>query len=167
MDTLITTGVVLSSHGVHGYVKVQSLSGEMRHFRRMKKILLVHDQEKQEFQVDDFRPNGKTLLMKLKGIDSPEEAKAYANWHVQVRRKHAAALKKGEFYAADIEGCDLVKGDETLGTVVHICDYNGHLFIEAKNLEGAVTLIPYQDRYVGAVNIKKRRIELLADWLLR
>ncbi|MGC9313709.1 MAG: ribosome maturation factor RimM, partial [Sediminispirochaetaceae bacterium] len=42
MERLVV-GIVRTSHGIKGYVKVMSLSGEQRHFLNMKEVHLLKD----------------------------------------------------------------------------------------------------------------------------
>ena len=90
MKGMMATGRVQSAHGVKGYLKVESYSGEIRHLLKLHSLVLENNGKEETFEVEDSRKNGKKILLKLKGIDSPEEAKRLSNWVVWVARRKAA-----------------------------------------------------------------------------
>lgn len=102
-------------------------------------------------------------MVKLSGLESPEVARNYSGWEVWVDRKHAARLKKGEFYLADILGCDLVRTGVVIGTVRDVFESSSRAFFEVKG-EGGNMLIPLEEKFVGRIDINARTIELLFDW---
>ena len=74
---LLAVGRVQTSHGLKGYLKVRSLSGEIEHFLRLKSVHLGFSGVLTPFRVEDVRRGVGTVLLKLAGIDTRETAAGY------------------------------------------------------------------------------------------
>lgn len=165
MEGYLATARIQRPHGVKGYLRLESFSGETKHLLRLKKIILEGESEKIHFAVEDSVLNGKSVLMKLKGVDTPEAGRRYSNWTVWVDRKKAAGRKRKEYYAADLTGCELVDGGECVGVVEAVSGSGSAAYIEIRDLNGEAYLLPFLNRYFGKVDLKKKRIELNGSWL--
>lgn len=166
MNDFIAIGNIRTSHGVKGLLKVRSYSGETDHFFELEEVTLKDRRGREKrFDVERCLLNGKELLMKLKGIDSREAGKFYANWEVWVPREKAAPLDEGEFYYADLLGSRLYHGDVTLGRVVNVCDGGGGTLIQVERPEGEKFFVPFRKEFIGEVDIESGAIELLEIWV--
>jgi 16S rRNA processing protein RimM len=164
---VFTLGVVGRPHGVRGFFRVHSLSGETAHFRVLAAVTLyAADGREQVFSVEECRPAGKDVLIKLRGINSPEEAARYRAWEIRAGREYACPLKEGEYYTADLCGCALVCGAKTAGTVKSVIETGAHDILEVADAGGKTFFIPFVEAHVGKVDIVSRSIELKSDWLL-
>ncbi|MFI3258275.1 MAG: ribosome maturation factor RimM, partial [Spirochaetales bacterium] len=101
-------GIIRSSHGLTGNVKVASTSGEVEHFFNITEVTLKNGEIEKNFVVESVKGGSPTLYMKFKGIDSPEDAKTYFGWKILVPKTMACPLKEGEFYVEDLKGCSLI-----------------------------------------------------------
>lgn len=163
----LAIGSVRTSHGVKGLLKVQSYSGEVDHFWDLKDIYLKDRKgRKKRFTVERVVPNGQEILMKLQGIDTPEVGKSYANWEIWVPREQAAPCEEGEFYFADLTGCELYHGDLIIGQVLCVLEAGGGDLLEIKRGEGENIFVPFRDEFIGDVNVKERKIELKELWVI-
>lgn len=162
----IAIGNIRTSHGVKGYMKVRSFSGELEHFLKLKEVALRKDSREIFFNVEDIKKQSAGLLIKLEKINSPEEAKKYANWEIWVDRKNAAPLSRGEFYSSDLNDCSLVYNGEALGTVKAVCDGGIYDLLEVEKTDGKTVMVPFHKEYLGKIDIKTRKIELKVDWIL-
>lgn len=166
MDGMLATGRVLKPHGIKGHLKVESLSGEIKHLLRLRSLILSNDTDARQFDVEETIKSGKGVLFKLKGIDNPEDGKLFSNWLVWVDRKKAVSRKRNEFYAADLAGCGLYVNGEQVGTVSAVCDHNSEAFLEIHGVGGDKYLFPFTEKYFGKIDLKNERIEFKEGWLL-
>ena len=158
----LVIGNIRTSHGVKGLLKVHSYSGEVNHFLDLKEVILKDRRGREKhFSVERCMPNGKELLMKLKGIDTPELGKTYANWEILVPRELAAPCQEGEFYYADLTGCRLYNGDQTLGTVKSVTDGGGGTLLQIERPGGETFYVPFRKEFIGEVDVEKKEIELI------
>ncbi len=166
MNDQIAIGSVRTTHGVRGYLKVRSFSGEYSHFFNLKSITLRKDSTDRKFEIESVKPNGNQILMKLKGIDTPEQGKLFSSWEIWVPREEAAPLDAGEFYHADLVGCHLFLSDKKVGTVVSVIEGGGGELLEVKTEDNTAKLIPFNKVFIGPIDIKEKKIELLEGWIL-
>ncbi|MDR3200604.1 MAG: ribosome maturation factor RimM [Spirochaetales bacterium] len=163
---ILAIGVIRKPHGIRGYMKVQSLSGEQRHFFSLKTVSLCGGGTEKTLAIEDCVSGAQDLLIKFEGIGTPEEAAAYRGWEIRVRREQACPLAPGQYYIAELLGCALVCGGKNLGTLNDVIDGAAHQTLEVVNAEGKAFLIPFVEAHVGEVNLEARTIELKSEWLL-
>jgi len=117
-------------------------------------------------KVESTRWTGDHLLLKFVGIDSPEEAKLWADFELWVPRNQAAPLDEGEVYLADLIGCSLVFAGEARGVVKGFLEGASAVLLEVEKPDGAACVVPFMEVYLGNIDLTGRTIELKVDWIL-
>jgi 16S rRNA processing protein RimM len=143
-----------------------SFSGETEHFFKLERIILKDKDLSRSFEVEEVKPNGDQLLMKLKGIDTPEEGKLYSRWEIWVPRELASPCEENEFYHADLIGCKLMMKGEVLGSVRSIMEGGGDDLLEIIMNDGETKIVPFNAVFIGPIDTDKKEIELLEGWIL-
>lgn len=194
MTEQFTVGIVRGSHGLTGEFKVESTSGEYEHFARMEEVTLTDGSTKKTFKVEQTKEAVGTLYMKLAGINSPEEAAKFNKWEIVVPRKYAHQLQKGEWYVEDLKGCSIYyKGekknenlptltDDVVGTVTNVMEGGSGYLVEISlsescsflndsikfNKDGSVrtVFVPFNNQFIGEVDVENRKIQLMHLWIL-
>jgi 16S rRNA processing protein RimM len=162
----LVIGRIRASHGIRGEVKVQSISGEDSHIRKLKKIWLrLSNGLEKELTVRDVRGVLPNLIMAFEEITSPEQARSYRGAELLAPREQAAPLKEGEYYIADLVGCEVVFESTVLGTVTSVWENSNCDMLEVSMTSGETAQLPLQDEFVLSVDIDARRIELKVDWI--
>ncbi len=163
MDDLtdrLVIGHICSSHGIKGFLKVRSLSGEASHFLLLKTVFIRKGERFLSFEVEAVRKTTPAILLKLVGIDSPEEAVQVRGLDIWVERKNAAPLKKGEYYHADLCRCQVIRRNEIIGTVRAVCDGGSADILEVVRPQEKPIMVPFRDHFVREVDVEKRVIVL-------
>jgi len=163
---LFSIGVVRRAHGIHGELKVESLSGESDHFKRLNDVQLCNGSVTETFTVESVRGAARALIVKLAGIDNPERANRYRGWELKTGREHAAQLAEGEHYVADLCGCGVFHKGIRLGTVRSVWENSQADVLEVEIEGGEVRHVPLLDVYVGEIVPAAGRIELRVDWIV-
>jgi 16S rRNA processing protein RimM len=117
-------------------------------------------------KVESTRWTGDNLLLKFVGIDAPETAKLLADFELWVPRDQAAPLEEGEVYLADLVGCSLVFAGAAKGRVTGFLEGASAVLLEVEKTDGTTCVVPYQEVYLGKVDLTGRTIELKVDWIL-
>lgn len=187
MEQLVA-GVVRSAFGVRGALKVESVSGESEHLLKLASVTLrrvagarrsglassvTRDAPNgnehsgvQSFPVESSRRHGETLLvMKLAGIESPEQVREWNGAELLVSRHEAAQCGENEYYIADLVGLTIVHDGESVGTVLSVWDNGASDMLEVKCARG-VQMIPFRSPFIGGVSVEEGTIELLTGWIL-
>jgi 16S rRNA processing protein RimM len=166
MADRIAIGAVRTTHGIRGYLKVRSFSGETEHFFKLDRITLKKGNSSRQFEVEAVKPNGDQLLMKLKGIDTPEEGKLYSNWEIWVPRGMESSLADNEYYHADLCGSRIVLGGADIGIVHSVIESGSSDLLEIRLKDDQMKLVPFNEVFIGSVDVEKKTIELLEGWIL-
>ena len=161
----IAIGKIRTSHGVKGQLKVLSFSGESKHFLKLKELILKKNTREKLFQVEEVKHFGDSVLIKLKGIESPEEGKNYNGWEIWVPKEFAAPLGPEEYYMKDLIGCEIVNNGTVLGTIIGVSGTSLSETLEVKT-ETGVYIIPFMNEYIGDVDLLTRNVELKTVWIL-
>jgi 16S rRNA processing protein RimM len=166
LEGYLAIGNIRTSHGVKGLLKVRSISGESNHFLDLEEVTLKDKKGHfRKYVVEQVAQNGKDLLIKLRGVDTPELGKTFAGWEIWVPREKAAPCNEGEFYYADLVGCRLYHGDKTLGTVLSLLEAGGGTLLEIERSEGEGSFfVPFRKEFIGKVDVTKKTVELLVLW---
>ena len=96
------------------------------------------------------------LLIRLAVTTTKEAVEALRGAELLVSPEHAPPLEEDEFWAEDLEGCAVVDGDRTLGTVARMLPLPS---CEALELEDG-TLVPLVRDCVRSVDIAAKRIDV-------
>ncbi|MBN2659101.1 MAG: 16S rRNA processing protein RimM [Spirochaetales bacterium] len=163
---LIAIGKIRTSHGVKGFVKVVSFSGETDHYFDLKKVTLKSDRSEQDYEIEEVKSLGDSVILKFEGIDTPEKARTLAGYEILVSRENAAPLEEGEFYHADLVQCSLQITGDVIGRVKSIIEGGGGELFEVELNSGETVLIPFRDEFIGEISIDSKLIELKEKWIL-
>ena len=101
MKQVLATGVIRSPHGVRGFVKVHPFSDDFDHFFELKEVTLQRGDKTRKEVIESVQSHSGELLIKFRGIDSPEDARFVSGWDILVPREQASKLGEGEVYTAD------------------------------------------------------------------
>lgn len=101
-------GIIRGTHGLAGNCKVESTSGEFRHFTGMKDVVLRKNGVETKRTIEKVSIGGGILYIKFSGINSPEEAKKLSGSEIVVSREFACPCGKDEYYVEDLKQCQLV-----------------------------------------------------------
>jgi 16S rRNA processing protein RimM len=162
----LAIGLVRGKHGLKGELKVKSFSGDSEHFFPLKQILLCRGERQLDFTVEHVRGHDPAILIKLEGIETPEDASIYQGWEVWADREYASPLDDNEYYVSDICRCTLITGKGEKLKIKNVWEGAPVLMLEVELDSGEVKLVPFQKEFIGTVDIQKKTIDLLSDWLL-
>ena len=181
MTATFAIAVVGSSFGLNGFVKVRSLSGETAHISALETVRLRQGESEKIFSIEKTMPLGANtsgdnefLLMKFRGIDSPEAAGVLKGARVIADRSQAAPLKLGEFYVEDLKGLAVIAanhesdsaGEEILGHITDILEGGNGELAELRLLSGEVKLVPFRKEFFSDIMPEKGCILLKNIWVL-
>jgi 16S rRNA processing protein RimM len=162
----LAIGFIRTSHGLKGTLKVKSFSEETKHLFRLKKVYLKKEGQFVPYRVEKVGRSAGDILFDLKGIDNRDQASDLRGLEIYVERGHAAPLKKGEYYHADICGCAVYRGEELIGRVKAVCAGGNADLLEVDSGAGKTALIPFADPFVDEVDIASGKIFLNAEFEL-
>jgi 16S rRNA processing protein RimM len=162
----LAAGLIRGPHGLRGYLKVRSLSGEDGHFYRLRRCFIRRGEEYLPYEVEAVKGRGGELVLKLSGVGTPEAAADLAGLEIWVDRADASPLAAGEYYLADLCRCRLFRGTEELGKVISVCEAGATDLLEVEDTGGRRFLVPFSAGIVAEVDVAGGRIAVREDFEL-
>ena len=105
-------------------------------------------------------------IVRLEGVHDRAAAQALRGLELTVAAEHAPALGDGEWWAHELEGCEVIAGGRRLGTVVRVIALPSCEALEVLETLGAEPLlVPMVKDAVRRIEAGERRIEVDADFL--
>lgn len=114
MEQLLQVGVISSTHGVRGEVKVFPTTDDANRFKKLKKVILDTGMKKKELEIQGVKFFKQFVILKFKGIDNINDIEKYKGKSLYVTRENSVKLKKDEYFIADLIDMQVVLEDGTL-----------------------------------------------------
>jgi len=162
----LALGRLGAPHGLDGSIKLVSFSGETGHLTKLDEVTLKGNGRSLKARVESVRETGDSALIQFAGYGSPETVRVLSGLELWAPREKAAPLYEDQYYYADLVGCSLVHDGKVIATVAAVCDGGGGDLLEVSRAGGESVYVPFRKEFVGKVDIKGRKIELLAPWIL-
>ena len=158
---LVAVGEVLKPHGLGGEVRVRALTDRPEErFGALTACVLWEPaiDRREACEIASCRFDGETVLVKVRGIDSPEDARALTGRLLAVDRDQALPAPEGCFYPWQMEGAQVLTRDgRVVGRFAGIASGGAQdLWVVAD--AGRERLIPAVAEIVVEVNVSERRI---------
>ncbi len=148
----LQVGKIVGVHGIKGLIKVQHWCDTPADLCRYKRLYLAEDKP---IAVERAVPHGNMVLLKLKGIDTPQQAQALRGIVLRLSREDAV-LPEGRYFIEELIGCQVTDADTglVLGTVqdVSATGANDVWHIEK---DGRTYLLPAIDECIVSVDVEK------------
>lgn len=152
-----TIGRVVASFGIHGELKVQSLSDIPDRFTTLKAVYLLRPTPTR-YTITNVRPyKGDFVLLSLAGIDNLTAAEALRSAELVIPVEQLAKLPPDSYYQHDILGLQVYTLENRLvGTIVDILVTGSNDVYVVKGAEGQQFLIPAIKAVVKQVDLIRR-----------
>lgn len=143
MEEFLKVGVITSTHGLKGEVKVYPTTDDIKRFSFLDACFLETDGKRIPMQVEGCKFFKNMAILKFKGYDSIERVEAFKNCGLWVDREHAVPLEEGEYYIADILDAKVYEEDGSfLGILTDVMETGANDVYVIKLENGKELLIP-------------------------
>lgn len=112
MEEMLQVGVITSTHGVRGEVKVFPTTDDPMRFKKLKKVILDAGKETLPLEIQSVKFFKQFVILKFKGIDNINDIEKYKGKSLFVTRENAVKLKKDEYFIADLIGLKVLDEEE-------------------------------------------------------
>ena len=121
MEQFLQVGIITSPHGIKGEVKVFPTTDDVVRFKKLKEVILEEKRSRRTVEIEQVKFFKNMVILKLKGIDSMNDAEKLRNTPLLVSRENAVKLKPGEYFICDLIGLQVSDEDgKFLGTLTEV-----------------------------------------------
>ena len=143
MQDLLQVGVISSTHGIAGEVKVFPTTDDVNRFDYLKDVILDTGREKLNLTVAGVKYFKNMVILKFKGIDNINDVEKYKRCPLKVTRENAVPLEEDEYYVADLLGLTIVdESGVTIGELIDVIETGANDVYEVKTPDGGHVLLP-------------------------
>ncbi len=155
----VSIGKITKPKGVKGEIRVIPLTDNLLRFRQLDEIAVIDDSgESLTYEVESLVVTGKTILLKLKGVDSRNQAEEFRGKEIVIDKVQIFPLDKGDYYIFQIIGLEAFdENGEYLGEIVDVLKNPGNDVFILRRQEKEY-LIPAVKEIVKNVDLKDRKI---------
>ena len=112
MEDLLQVGILSSTHGVRGEIKVFPTTDDVKRFKKNKEYILGTKNGNMDVRVESVKFFKQFVILKFEGIDTLDDILAYKGCSLYVNRAHAVKLQKDEYFIADLIGVEVFDEDD-------------------------------------------------------
>ena len=157
-DYLIV-GYLRRAHGVHGEMVMEVQTDFPERLKPKTKVFVGKDY--QPMTITTARTHSEGLLIKLNGVDTPEDAVRYRNQLVYVTAGDRPPLPKGQFYVHELIGFDVVDEEEGLiGKLTEIMQTGANDVYVVTRPDAREVLLPVISSVVLDIEAERRQIRV-------
>ena len=121
MEQTLRVGVISSTHGVRGEVKVFPTTDDPNRFKKLKKVILDTGKETLVLEIEHVKFFKNMVILKFKGYDNIEDIEKYKGKDLLVTRDNAVKLEANENFIVDLIGIKVITDEnEELGPLTDV-----------------------------------------------
>ncbi len=159
MEDMLRVGVISSTHGIRGEVKVYPTTDDIERFDRLKEVMLDTGKALIPLRIAGVKYFRQFVILKFEGYDTIESIEKYKGRDLLVSRENAVPLAEGEFYICDIIGFPVVSTqEEELGVLEDVISTGANDVFVVRTPDGKELLLPYIDECIREISLDKKRI---------
>lgn len=150
-------GKIVSTHGIRGEVKVEPWCDSPDFLLDFKTLYL--GKEKRPVEVEKARTHGGMVLLKLKGLNNPEEAAALRGTVLYLDRDDVE-LEEGEYFIQDIIGLEVFDADsgERYGKLTDVTETGANQVYHIRFADEKIRLIPAIPQVVISIDLEAEKV---------
>ena len=159
MQKRLEIGQIVNTFGIKGQVKVVPFTDDITQFDTLKQIYIEKRKNLELFEIEKSNYHKNMIILKLKGIDTPEQAESLRNCYIKINRKDARKLPEGTYFIVDLIGLDVYTDEEKLlGTLEDIYNAGSSDIYVVRTSEGKQILLPAIKDVIKKVDIENKKV---------
>ena len=159
MQKRLEVGQIVNTFGIKGEVKVTPFTDDINRFDNLKKVYVKTRKEDKLYKVEGVRYHKNMVLLKLEGIENPEQAELLKNAYLEIDREDAIPLEEGQYFIVDLIGLDVYTDEgNLLGKVDDIYNTGANDIYVVKDELGKQILLPGIKDVIKVVDFDNEKI---------
>ena len=169
MEDLLKVGVITTTHGVRGEVKVFPTTDDAERFLDIEYVLLDTGRELRRLNIQHVKFFKNLAILKFEGIDNINDIEKYKGKSLFVTRENAVELEEDEYYIGDLIGMEVYTDDseERFGVLKDVMETGANeVYIITSENHGEVLLPAIHECILDIdVEAKKMKVHLMEGLL--
>lgn len=158
----IIVGHFGQSYGIKGWLKVNSSTDPIDNILRYFPWQVEHQGLWRSVEVTGSKRQGKYVIVKLVGCDTPELAKTYANNPIAIEQEQLPKLPENEYYWRDLLGLRVINQDGVdFGVIDSLFETGSNDVLVVKG--DRQRLLPYTPDVIHHVDLTQRIMTVTWD----
>lgn len=159
MEPYLRVGVIASTHGLKGEVKVFPTTDDPQRFLELKKVLLDTGHEYRPLEVAGVKFFKNQVILKFREFQDINEVEQYKGKDLLVTRDQAVPLMENENFITDLIGMEVYTDeDKRLGILTDVLQTGANDVYAVKTDEGKEVLLPAIPSCILKVNVEEARM---------
>lgn len=168
MDNYLRVGVISSTHGIRGEVKVFPTTDDSKRFKELKEVILDTGKDSIPLEIEHVKFFKQMVILKFKGIDDINDIEKYRGKDLLITRENAVPLEENEYFIYDLIGSEVVTEEGAkLGILDEILSTGANDVYVVKSENKKEILIPSIKECILDINLEEKKITVhLMDGLI-
>lgn len=168
MDDYIRVGVITSTHGIKGEVKVYPTTDDINRFEYLDRVYLDLGKEYKPLRIELVRYYKQLIILKFKDINDINDIEKYKGKDLLIPKDEAIKLNEDEYFIFDLIDSEVYSEDGTkLGIVTEVLTSSANDVYVVKTSDNRELLLPAIKECILDVDTANKKIIVhLMDGLL-
>lgn len=156
MEDFLKVGVLTTTHGVRGEVKVYPTTDDAERFLDLSYVLLDTGKEMRRLDIQNVKFFKNLAILKFEGIDNINDIEMYKGRDLWIPREEGQELYEDEYYVADLLGMQVVLEDGSMfGTLKDVMETGANDVYVVSTKERGEVLLPAIKECILDVDLEK------------
>lgn len=143
MEDALQVGVITSTHGLRGEVKVFPTTDDKNRFLDLDEVFLEYKGEFIKLHVQSVKYFKQFVILKFKEYNDINDIEIYKRCPILVTRENAVPLEEDEYFITDLIGLDIVDDSGvTIGELINVISTGANDVYEVRTQDGGTILLP-------------------------
>lgn len=159
MESYLRVGVIASTHGLKGEVKVFPTTDDPERFRDLKQVFLDTGNDYKSLNVAGVKFFKNQVILKFREFNDINEIEEYKGKDLLVTRDQAVPLKENENFITDLIDMEVYTDeDKRLGVLTDVLQTGANDVYVVETDEGKEVLLPAIPSCILEVNVETARM---------
>ncbi|MDF2539753.1 MAG: rimM [Herbinix sp.] len=159
MENYLRVGVITTTHGIRGEVKVFPTTDDINRFKDLNQVLLDTGKEYLSLEIEGCKFFKNTVILKFKGINDINDIEKYRGKDLLITRENAVKLEKDEYFIFDLIDSEVVTDDgNKLGILTEIMATGANDVYIVTTEDNKEILIPSIKECILDVDVENKKI---------
>lgn len=159
MEDLLQVGVITTTHGIRGEVKVYPTTDDAHRFDYLESVLLDTGKELCELEIQRVKYFKQFVILKFRDVDNINDIEPYKGKSLYVTRDFAVPLEENEYYIADLIDMDVFLEDGSLfGTLKDVMETVANDVYVIHTTDKKEVLVPAIKDCVKEVDVEQNKM---------